>query len=111
MGRIRPMALALRRGSLRMGQAVTWPVPGPRLRWSGLPRSGPRPKRSGSSRWPARRAPGARSPRVRPATARQWTGHDKVGGASTLAQRRRRRARGKWVGLTLAVARREGAER
>jgi hypothetical protein len=41
----------------------------------------------------------------------QWTGHGKVGVPSTLAQRRRRLARVKAVGLTLAAARREGAER
>jgi hypothetical protein len=48
---------------------------------------------------------------ARPATSRRWTGHDKVGGVSTLAQRRRRWARGKGAGFTLEVARREGVER
>jgi hypothetical protein len=48
---------------------------------------------------------------VWPVTARRWMGRGKVSGSSTLAQRRRRWARGKWAGLTLAAARREGAER
>jgi hypothetical protein len=48
---------------------------------------------------------------ARPATAHRWTVRGKVSSASTLAQWRRRWARGKGARLTLATARCEGAER
>jgi hypothetical protein len=42
--------------------------------------------------------------------AHRWTGRGKVSSASSLAQRRQHRARGKGAGLTLAAAQCEGAE-
>jgi hypothetical protein len=86
MGRIRPMASALRRGGLRTGRVAAWLVPGPRPRRRSLPRSGPRSKRLGSSRWPVRFAPGARSPHTRPASAHRWMGRGMVSGQEEKGQ-------------------------
>jgi hypothetical protein len=65
------MALAFRRGGLWTGHAVAWPIHGP---W---------PKRPGSSRWSAWRAPGARSPRARPV---QWCGQRQLAGGQGAAR-------------------------